>query len=307
MMEQKPVIFVKYAITTRMDAFFILAGTIQLSATKQDALISILSQVEDVTDQKNIESDLISAREDAEAASKAKSEFLANMSHEIRTPLNGILGMLQLLKMTPLDPGQQSYVDRAARSTERLTDLLADILDLSDMEAGRLPILMEEMSPATLIKDVQELFSEAMTDSVSLNIYVDDRIPARVIGDAARLRQVFFNLLGLTVKCTPVGIIDIEAYPLPEFGPNISNRWCPEEKKKKKILFSVSGGQAVASRSGSKSSPEALEFIDPENGLELNIVKRLVHLMGGQVEVTGDQESGIGVLFCVPYSIPSSI
>jgi len=245
---------------------------------------------------------LIQAKEIAETASKAKSAFLANMSHEIRTPLNGVLGMLQLMETTALDTKQMGYVAAAIRSSKRLTALLADILDLSRIESGKLSLCEEEFDLSNLKESVLELFSLATKhEDVILDFHIDESVPTKLLGDEVRLRQILFNLVGNAIKFTTEGHIKIEV--------SLTRVECNGDCR---ALFSVedTGIGIPDERLNDIFEP----FVQGEDtycrtyqgaGLGLSIVSRLVTFMGGSLTLD-NTEGGTTIYFSLPLKIPQN-
>ena len=258
---------------------------------------------EDVTASIEMERTLTAARNEAQAASRAKSEFLANMSHEIRTPLNGVLGMLQLLRDTPLTAEQAEYAELAIQSSRRLTRLLADILDLSRVEAGKMTIQCEPFELARVVTEAVELFKpSARQAGVELDVYVDAALPALVAGDAARLQQVLANLVGNALKFTAKGAVGVEVYPLP-----------PRREGETRALFSVADtGCGIADGDlarlfepfvqGSRGYSRDVQGA----GLGLSICKSLVELMDGTIAVDSEVGRGTTVFFCAAFRTRAS-
>ena len=191
------------------------AGVLGLPVTmRSDNGSETQSVGRDVTDRVEAERALAEARDQAETANRAKSRFLAMVSHEIRTPLNGILGMADLLRDTPLSAEQTTYLNAVKNSGETLLALIDEILDFSKIEAGRLDFAARPFGLAAFIEEAAELLGpRAQAKGLEICCYVDERLPARVTGDAARLRQVLFNLAGNAIKFTETGGVSIVVEP----------------------------------------------------------------------------------------------
>ncbi|MFG6138195.1 ATP-binding protein [Halomonas sp. B23F22_10] len=228
----------------------------------------------------------------AESASQAKSEFLATVSHEIRTPLNGVIGMSDLLVEQPLPERARHYADTIHESAGRLMELINDILDFSKIEAGRLELEHRALALSELVEGAVSLFRpHAEARGLRLECGLDTTLPAHVISDAGRLRQVLLNLLSNAVKFTDSGAVRVEAKRDDEgrlcFA--VSDTGCGITAEQQARLFEPfrQGDPGTARRFGG-------------SGLGLAISKRLVEALGGEIGIDSRPGEGSRCWFRVP-------
>ncbi|MBM4088221.1 MAG: response regulator [Planctomycetes bacterium] len=266
-----------------------LAMTLTAKAALRRAQAQQLDNLERAVEERSV--DLRAAKEAAEKASCAKSEFLANMSHEIRTPLNGIVGMLELLATTQLSDTQQRYVRGAQTSVDCLLSLINDVLDFSKIEAGKIELDPLEFDLRLLLEDVTEMMApKAQQKGLEICCDLHDDLPAKVVGDADRLRQVLLNLASNAVKFTERGHVVVRARMLELSGDDLCVRvevadtgiGIPEEHRHRLFrLFSQVDASTTRRFGGT--------------GLGLALCKRLVELFGGEIGV--DSQAGVGSTF----------
>lgn len=243
----------------------------------------------------------------AETASLAKSEFLANMSHEIRTPMNAVIGYSDLLNNTVTDPQQRTYLEAIRAGSRSLLMLINDILDLSRIEAGKMRLDYSAVSMRRLLGDVLHIFDlRAREQGISLEVSVDSRMPAAMMLDETRLRQVLFNLVGNAIKFTHEGGVTVRATATPRKpgdGGESADTSVPERQSYRLVVTVKDSGIGIPSDQRERIF-DAFEQQEGQNtrryggtGLGLAISRKLARMMGGELEV--ESEPGTGSVFTV--------
>jgi len=251
-------------------------------------IVGYLGIAQDIGERLRAESALRYAKASAETASAAKSMFLANMSHEIRTPMNAVIGVSHLLESTPLDGDQRQLLSKLQIAGRSLLGIINDVLDLSKIEAGEMGVELAPMDPAGLLRELEQMFApQAQAKGVGLALQGLDALPARLMTDELRLRQILVNLTSNALKFTPQGQVSIKVARETDAAQQSWLRWrvcdtgvgiAPEVLARLFDPF-VQADASTTRRFGG-------------TGLGLSIVRKLAGLMGGEVGVQSELGRG---------------
>ncbi len=262
----------------------------------------LLNMTKDITDRRQAEADLLAAKEEAVAATRAKSDFLANMSHEIRTPMNAILGMTHLALKTELTAKQRDYLTKTKVAAQALLGIINDILDFSKIEAGKLEIENTEFRLDKVVEDLSSVVSQKAHDkNLEFLIVSPNNLPPNLVGDPLRLGQILINLVNNAVKFTERGEVAVTVALEEQISERVKLKisvrdsgigMTPEQTARLFQAFSQADTSTTRKYGGT--------------GLGLSISKRLVEIMGGEIWVESTYGVGSAFIFTVWFGIGST-
>jgi len=261
--------------------------------------IKMLGIVQNITENKRAELEILKAKEESERANRAKSAFLSSMTHELRTPLNAIIGFSQILQEDQAIPyKQREFISAMYKSGQHLHAMINDVLDMSKIEADKLEFLYEPLSLEDIVDDLISIFSLKSAQK-NINFYVikDSHLPKYIIGDKKRLKQVCINLIGNSVKFTQKGFIEFSVKKISDYEL--------EDSRSVEILFTVkdTGKGIPIDRLPTIFEPfSQVESLHSEGtGLGLAISSRIIKGMGGNISVWSEVGKGTEFAFTLRF------
>ncbi|MCF3648267.1 PAS domain-containing hybrid sensor histidine kinase/response regulator [Synoicihabitans lomoniglobus] len=271
--------------------------------SQSGALLEYQAVGHDIGARKQAEAALIEAKNAAESADRAKSEFLAVVSHEIRTPINAVIGFAKLMRETPLTADQIEYISNIHQSGMTLETLIADILDVSRLEAGQLEVKKTAFALRECMQEIQRSFGNVARDlGIDFSLKVDPGVPVIVNGDQGRLRQVLMNIIGNALKFTEHGSVSVSVSC--SRGEDIPD----SDQKQLRLFVSVTDTGIGIPENRVKELFKPFSQLDSSStrrrggtGLGLVISKRLCELMGGAISV--ESKLGQGSTFRFSLSL----
>jgi signal transduction histidine kinase len=264
-----------------------------MQLTEDGGIERIIGMAIDTTEQEKLNQELKKSHEEAVIANKAKSAFLARISHEFRTPLNAIIGFTDVLNNSLTDPVQKDYLSSIKKSGQNLLGLITDILDYSKIESGKITLKPSPVNLSNLIEETRQMFIPAVkSKNLVFHVEIDEQLPDYLMIDELQLRQILINLLSNAIKFTERGSVDLY----------VKSKATSEQRTD--VSFRVTDtGIGIKPESQKTIFEDFTQQEDQDNrryggtGLGLGIVKSIVHLMGGKIEL--DSSPGAGSAFTV--------
>lgn len=296
-----------------------LLGSAAVLHDSSGNVFGAIESIRDITDRKIAENDLMEAKEAAEAAVRSKSEFLANMSHEIRTPLNAVVGLTGLLLSADLTPTQRDYVQIVRSSGNELLSVINDILDFSKIEGGKMELERLPFDLGRCLEISLDLVEATASEKgLKLGYHIDSAVPATIIGDVTRLRQILANLLSNAVKFTDRGSVEVDVIELT--AASSEKKDANSQEIQHEIQFAISDTGIGIPEDKANRLFQSFSQIDSSTtrkyggtGLGLAISKKLVDMMGGRIWMESNKPNGSIFYFtimakaatCEPIKPPS--
>jgi len=272
----------------------------------------MMGTVMDITERKRADEALRQARDEAESANQAKSSFLASLSHEIRTPLGAIIGLIELLQHGAASAEQRGQLQTMATAADTLLALINDVLDITKIEAGKLELEALDFDIRELINNVVEVLSPAARHKeLSVRVAVSEAVPARLVGDPGRLRQVLMNLVNNAIKFTRRGEVSVHV-ETEDRGSRMEDRKDRSDSSSILVRFTVKDTGIGIDADKLEAIFQPFTQADPSTtrrhggtGLGLTISSRLVERMGGRIHVESDPGRGSSFWFRLLLPIAS--
>jgi len=290
---------VEHRVVTENKKIKIVREQAEVIRDENNKAIKMIGTVQDITEEKEKLTELISLKQKAEASVKSKSEFLANMSHEIRTPLNAILGFVELLKEESKGRKSMEYVEIIDSSSNSLLKIIEDILDFSKIESGKLDIEKIDFYTKSEFEVITHLFSAKCSQKdISLSLIQDENLPKIINTDPLRIKQIISNLLSNAIKFTDNGkriIINI-SYENGFLTVSVKDEGKGIAKDKLSHIFEAFSQEDTST---------TREF--GGTGLGLSISSELVKLLGGELQVKSELGVGSEFYFSIPITIGDTI